>query len=165
MKKQFFVFIVYFSFIFLQVSCQNNDHKHEGHNHKHEGHDHKHESKKEVSDDCKNCGMPSQEPNWQVKHTNEQQEIAFFCSPKCYLDASNTEKSYQYAENLLFSIYDEKNKMIDAKKAFFINGTTEKNPMNQPDFIVTDNQEKAKKLLTEKKGKEILSFEQVAGNR
>jgi nitrous oxide reductase accessory protein NosL len=144
---------------------------HEGHNHakddhaghNHDGHDHSKEKKNVelLAHDCKTCGMPSNEANWSVKHAPPQKEETFFCSPKCYFKATLTEKEYQSGEHVTFSVFGQKNKNIEAKKAYFVRGTSEKNPMGVSDLLVSDTEENAKKLKDEKKGKEVLTFEKI----
>ncbi len=182
MKYLHLTILTYLLATLFVVSCQSNTekkddhaghdhskHDHSKHDHKghdHEGHDHSkhdHSDKKnaEVSaQDCKNCGMPSDDENWRVKYASSAKEETFFCSPKCYFKASTTEQQYAKAEFVQFSVFGQKSKTVEAKKAYFVTGTDEKAPMGK-DFLVTDSPESAKKLLEEKKGKEILTFDKI----
>ncbi len=160
----------------LAISCQSetknhDDYDHKGHDHSahnhdghnHDGHSHDKTEKTNVETlvkDCKSCGMPSDQTNWRVKYAPPQKETTFFCSPKCYFSASLSEKEYSTGEYVTFSVFGE-NKTVEAKKAFFVKGTNEKNPMNVNDFLVTDSEESAKKWQTQKKGKEIFTFEKI----
>ena len=103
-----------------------------------------------------------QNPIWASKIEFKNGKNAFFCSPKSMFEFYfNEEKWKIYIDNKAFLVTDYKtSKIIDAKKAFFVYGSSKISPAGD-DLVAFESKEDASNYSQNNNGKRIFSFSEV----
>ena len=137
----------YASFLFTSCSSENSSSNGKEENHQHSA---------EVSTDCGNCGMPSQDyPKWKVK-SYFGEEMKYFCSPKCFF-------LYQHKQQVadsawVMDFYEVQS--IPAKTAFYILGSDVLGPMGK-DFVPVSTKEAAEEFTKDHHGEALQTFDET----
>jgi nitrous oxide reductase accessory protein NosL len=144
--------IIYvFTFLSFLMACQNKTKE----KHQHNKDQHHTQHKITESPECRNCGMPVNDmPNWNVKVTNQNNEITFFCCPRCYMEMAISPEGEK--EFTTYSKVEVRNFLypqikIPFAEVFWVVESGEKGPMGY-DFVPFAEKENAQKFI-KKKGK------------
>ena len=108
-----------------------------------------------------------QNPIWASKIEFKNGKNAFFCSPKSMFEFYFNEEKWKAFEiqslsdftNILITDY-KTSKIIDAKKAFFVYGSSKISPAGD-DLVAFESKEDASNYLQNNNGKRIFSFSEV----
>ena len=108
-----------------------------------------------------------QNPIWASKIEFKNGKNAFFCSPKSMFEFYFNEEKWKIFEiesqsdftNILITDY-KTSKIVDAKKAFFVYGSSKISPAGD-DLVAFESKEDASNYLQNNNGKRIFSFSEV----
>ena len=108
-----------------------------------------------------------QNPIWASKIEFKNGKNAFFCSPKSMFEFYFNEEKWKIFEiasqsdftNILITDY-KTSKIVDAKKAFFVYGSSKISPAGD-DLVAFESKEDAFNYLQNNNGKRIFSFSEV----
>jgi copper chaperone NosL len=108
-----------------------------------------------------------QNPIWASKIEFKNGKNAFFCSPKSMFEFYFNEEKWKIFEiesqsdfmNILVTDY-KTSKIIDAKKAFFVYGSSKISPAGD-DLVAFESKEDASNYSQNNNGKRIFSFSEV----
>ena len=108
-----------------------------------------------------------QNPIWASKIEFKNGKNAFFCSPKSMFEFYFNEEKWKIFEiesqsdftNILITDY-KTSKIVDAKKAFFVYGSSKISPSGD-DLVAFESKEDASNYLQKSNGKRIFSFSEV----
>ena len=108
-----------------------------------------------------------QNPIWASKIEFKNGKNAFFCSPKSKFEFYFNEEKWKIFEiesqsdftNILITDY-KTSKIVDAKKAFFVYGSSKISPAGD-DLVAFESKEDAFNYLQNNNGKRIFSFSEV----
>ena len=108
-----------------------------------------------------------QNPIWASKIEFKNGKNAFFCSPKSMFEFYFNEEKWKIFEiesqsdftNILITDY-KTSKIVDAKKAFFVYGSSKISPAGD-DLVAFESKEDASNYLQNNNGKRIFSFDEV----
>ena len=108
-----------------------------------------------------------QNPIWASKIEFKNGKNAFFCSPKSMFEFYFNEEKCKIFEiesqsdftNILITDY-KTSKIVDAKKAFFVYGSSKISPAGD-DLVAFESKEDASNYLQNNNGKRIFSFSEV----
>ena len=108
-----------------------------------------------------------QNPIWASKIEFKNGKNAFFCSPKSMFEFYFNEEKWKIFEiesqsdftNILITDY-KTSKIVDAKKAFFVYGSSKISPAGD-DLVAFESKEDASNYSQNNNGKRIFSFSEV----